>query len=132
MNTTPFGIIHLSDLSVLSDQFPHPSLGSWQSLRAMEIRILFGRKPLWGEETAKEGRKARDPWKSWFLPDQGAKLKAGCPVPEKAWQVTSATSSLLSWSPEPRDMCKARLGFSIKINPGLSSPSILMTIDDLL
>lgn len=40
--------------------------------------------------------------------------------------------SLLSRSPEPRDMCKARLSSGVKINPGLSSPSILMTINDSL
>lgn len=40
--------------------------------------------------------------------------------------------SLLSQSVEPRDMCEARLGYGVKIDPGLSSPSILMTINDSL
>jgi len=86
-----------------------------------------------GRGDSQGGKEGRGPFEVMVSARPGSQAESGLSNPGESLAGDQCNQlSLLSWSPDPRDMCKARLGFGVKINPGLSSPSILMTINDLL
>lgn len=91
---------------------------------------LAGSFPGEGRQPRREG--GRGPSEARVSAKPGSQAEGTLSNPGELADNKCDQFSLVSRSPEPRDMCKARLGFGVKINPGLSSPSILMTINDSL